>query len=99
VLLSMKGDCNEHSALYCALARAAGIPARTATGIVYLDGRFYYHAWNEVLLDGSWFPVDSTFGEFPAGALRIRFSSGELMDQFKIAGFAGKISVSILEAN
>jgi len=42
------GDCNEHTVLYAALARAAGLPTRMAAGVVYLDGAFYYHAWPEV---------------------------------------------------
>ena len=51
------GDCNEHTVLFVALARALGLPARTAVGLVYLDGSFYYHAWPEVWL-GEWVAVD-----------------------------------------
>jgi hypothetical protein len=50
VLRTRKGDCNEHTVLFNALARAVGIPARTAVGVVYLRGAFYYHAWSEVWL-------------------------------------------------
>ena len=38
VLESLTGDCNEHTVLYVALARALGLPARTAVGLVYLKG-------------------------------------------------------------
>src|SRR5262249_54415014 len=51
VLRTKVGDCNEHTALYVAMARAAGIPARIAVGFVYvrgIRGAFYYHAWPEV---------------------------------------------------
>ena len=34
VLRTKVGDCNEHTALYVAMARAAGIPARVAVGLV-----------------------------------------------------------------
>ena len=51
VLRTKVGDCNEHTALYVAMARAAGIPARIAVGLVYIHGAFYYHAWPEVYLD------------------------------------------------
>jgi len=44
VLKQRVGDCNEHTTLYTALARAAGIPARMAAGIVYMKNGFYYHA-------------------------------------------------------
>ncbi|MBW1674756.1 MAG: transglutaminase domain-containing protein, partial [Deltaproteobacteria bacterium] len=42
-----KGDCNEHATILTALLRAVGIPARIVVGLVYKDGKFYYHAWNE----------------------------------------------------
>ena len=51
VLRTRIGDCNEHTALYVALARALGLPARIAVGLVYLRGAFYYHAWPEVWVD------------------------------------------------
>ncbi|MBI1810794.1 MAG: transglutaminase domain-containing protein, partial [Nitrospirae bacterium] len=35
VLKSRRGDCNEHTTLYAALARAAGIPTRIALGLTY----------------------------------------------------------------
>src|SRR6185295_5347056 len=63
VLRTKVGDCNEHTALYVAMARALGLPARIAVGMVYVHGAFYYHAWPEVYLDagagrGLWLPVD-----------------------------------------
>ena len=51
VLRTKVGDCNEHTALYVAMARALGIPARIAVGLVYMHGAFYYHAWPEVYLE------------------------------------------------
>ena len=61
------GDCNEHAMLFSALTRALGIPSKIETGLVYLNGRFYYHAWNAVYLD-RWITADSLFGQLPAGA-------------------------------
>jgi hypothetical protein len=51
VLRTKVGDCNEHTALYVAMARALGIPARIAVGLVFMHGAFYYHAWPEVYID------------------------------------------------
>ena len=48
VLRTKIGDCNEHTALYVAMDRALGIPARISVGLVYVRGAFYYHAWPEV---------------------------------------------------
>ena len=58
ILTSRRGDCNEHTTLYTALARSLGLPTRMAAGIVYseaifADGAFYYHAWPEVWLGDS----------------------------------------------
>src|SRR5207248_445655 len=60
VLARRRGDCNEHTLLYVALARAVGLPAHSAAGLLLADGRFYYHAWAEVYL-GDWVAVDPTF--------------------------------------
>jgi hypothetical protein len=96
VLKQREGDCNEHTALYTALARAAGLPTRMAAGIVYMDNGFYYHAWPEVWL-GSWVAVDPTFNQFPADATHIRFVTGNLDRQSDIVRLVGKLRVEVLE--
>lgn len=96
VLSQREGDCNEHTALYTALARAAGIPTRMIAGIVYLEDGFYYHAWPEVWL-GEWMAVDPTFNQFPADATHIRFVSGNLDKQSEILRLVGKLKVEVLE--
>ena len=96
VLSHLEGDCNEHTALFTALARAAGIPARPVAGIVYMDNGFYYHAWPEIWL-GTWIAVDPTLNQFPADATHIRFASGELDSQAGIAKLIGKLRIEILE--
>lgn len=96
VLKQREGDCNEHTALFTALARAAGIPTRMAAGIVYLENGFYYHAWPEVWL-GQWMAVDPTFNQFPADATHIRFITGNLDRQSEILRLVGKLKVEVLE--
>ena len=96
VLSQRVGDCNEHTTLYAALARAAGIPTRMAAGIVYMDGGFYYHAWPEVWL-GAWTAIDPTFNQFPADATHIRFVTGSLDRQSDILRLVGKLKVEVLE--
>jgi hypothetical protein len=104
VLRRREGDCNEHTALYVSLARAAGVPARIAAGLVYtdqIDGKpaFYYHAWPEVHLGGSdpWVPVDPTFGQFPADATHIKLVEGDLDRQVEILGLMGQIQLDVVE--
>lgn len=95
VLHTRRGDCNEHTQLYVALARAAGVPARIASGLAYVDGKFYYHAWPEVLLRG-WVAVDPTFGQFPADASHLRFVLGGLGRQAELLRLVGALRIDVI---
>jgi hypothetical protein len=103
VLRVGQGDCNEHTALFVALARASGIPARTAAGLVYSDrvtgeGAFYYHAWPEVHFgELGWVPVDPTFDQFPADATHIKVVDGGLDKQIAIMGIMGRLGFALKE--
>ncbi len=93
VLDAMRGDCNEHTALFVALARAAGIPSAVCNGIVYIDhGRFGYHAWPAVWV-GDWVAMDPTFGMPVADATHIILAMGSLEDQYAINAVIGRLSV------
>lgn len=96
VLKSRRGDCNEHTTLFTALARASGIPTRMAAGLAYKDGYFYYHAWPEVYIDG-WLAVDPTLGQWPADAAHIRLVTGGLEKQVRLASVMGKLRIEGLE--
>ena len=96
-LRSRRGDCNEHTQLYVALARAAGVPARVAAGLAYLDGKFYYHAWPEIWLE-RWVAVDPTFGQFPADASHLRFTIGGLAKQVELLRLMGTLEIDVLSA-
>jgi len=95
VLETLQGDCNEHTVLYVAMARALGLPARTAVGLVYLDGAFFYHAWPEVWM-GQWVAVDPTFGQYPADAAHIRFVIGGLAQQVEIVRLIGNLDIEVV---
>ncbi len=101
VLRTKIGDCNEHTALYVAMARAVGIPTRIAVGLVYMQGAFYYHAWSEVYLeeDGAavWLPVDPTLNQFPADGTHLRLASGGLDRQAAILPLVGAVRMSMLD--
>jgi hypothetical protein len=90
------GDCNEHAVLLAALARAAGIPTRIEAGLVYLKGRFYYHAWNLMYL-GRWITADSLFGQLPADVSHLRFATGSAEQQLDILGVIGKVQLTIIQ--
>ena len=95
VLRTRAGDCNEHAALYTALARAVGIPTRIAAGLAYVDGKFYYHAWPEVYLQ-DWVAVDPTFGQFPADAGHLRFTIGGLSRQAELLRLIGTLKIDVV---
>jgi transglutaminase-like putative cysteine protease len=79
-LKTMKGDCSEHATLLCALARAAGIPSKFVTGVVYLNDGYYYHAWNELYV-GRWVSCDPTWGEVTSNAGHLVLASGSLTSE------------------
>ena len=93
------GDCNEHAALFAALARSVSIPARVVAGVTYHEGMFYYHAWNEVCLAGKWISLDATKNQFPADLSHIKFVQGETNEQIKIGALLGKLKIEVLGEN
>ncbi len=105
VLRRGQGDCNEHTALFVSLARSVKIPARIAAGVVYSDrvpgtgglGAFYYHAWPEVRMgpDEPWFPIDPTFGQFPADATHVKLVEGDLDRQIEIMAYMGRLGFKV----
>lgn len=57
------GECTEYSALFVAICRAAGIPARPVLGC-FGDKTNGWHAWAEFMLpSGQWIPLDPTNGD------------------------------------
>ncbi|HRB12802.1 MAG TPA: transglutaminase-like domain-containing protein [Vicinamibacteria bacterium] len=107
VLRTRVGDCNEHTALYVAMARAAKIPSRVAIGLVSMRGAFYYHAWPEVFVGdakstvdgktGVWIPVDPTLNQFPADVSHVRLARGGFERQTAILPLLGRAKIRILE--
>jgi transglutaminase-like putative cysteine protease len=95
VLQTKRGDCNEHTVLFNALARAAGIPAKTVVGIVYLRGAFYYHAWSEIWLS-EWISIDSVLNQFPSDVTHVKFLEGEIDRQLDILQLIGNLKIEVL---
>ncbi len=95
-LRTMEGECQSHTNLFTALARSAGIPTRTVSGIVYskqFEG-FLYHAWPEVYVD-KWIAMDPTFGEDIADATHIKLVEGDLSKQLQLFEFIGRIAIDV----
>jgi transglutaminase-like putative cysteine protease len=100
VLRRREGDCTEHSLLLTSLSRAAGIPARTVYGLVYVmgaDGKpgLLWHEWVEVFA-GDWISIDPTFGQDVADATHLQLGRGDETDAVALMGQL-KISVETME--
>ena len=69
VLENRYGVCDELTALFMAMARSLGIPARFVSGISFTNDpqfkeKWGPHGWAEVYLPGyGWVPFDVTYGE------------------------------------
>jgi hypothetical protein len=79
-----RGDCTEHGVLAVALLRRLGVPARAVTGWVGLGDLFGLHFWVEVRLKDRWVPIDPTFDQAPASALRLKVGDSDLTDMGSI---------------
>ena len=102
VLRTKVGDCNEHTALFVAMARSIGMPSRIAVGLVFMHGAFYYHAWPEVYLTekdgrGLWLPVDPTLNQYPADATHVRLTRGGLDKQAVVLPLIGRLKMTVLD--
>ncbi len=91
VLAVGKGDCTEHTRLFVALCRAAGIRAREVKGLVYASyGQggpgLYWHAWAEVKVGDRWMAVDPTFGQDVADATHVALGRGTRQDAIALVG-------------
>jgi hypothetical protein len=97
VLRTRQGDCNEHTVLFVALARASGLPARMAIGVVWSEelGGFGYHAWPEVYA-GRWIPMDPTLGEEIADATHLTLLYGSIDRWMQLLPYIGQLEIEVI---
>jgi len=97
-LKSRTGNCQSHARLYTALARAAGIPTRFVSGVVYQGEGFLYHSWAESYLNNGWIAIDPTFNEIPANLSHIKLVEGDSVDEMgTLAGMIGRVQAKVIE--
>jgi tetratricopeptide (TPR) repeat protein len=77
-LATREADCSEFSALFVAMARSLGLPARIVSGLAYSGDSFGGHAWVEVWA-GRWIELDPTWGTHFVDATHIRNTSSALV--------------------
>jgi hypothetical protein len=84
---------------YTALARAAGIPARICSGIVYFRDSFFYHAWAEIepRPGAEWVAFDATLPTDFVDATHIKFAQGDPTAMFQAVRVVGQLKAEVLE--
>lgn len=99
VLDAQRGDCNEHTVLFAALARAAGLPTRIAVGLVWSEEleAFGYHAWPEVWTGDHWWATDPTLGQLQADATHIKLIEGSVLAWRELMTYLGRIRIDVLD--
>src|SRR5262249_1997349 len=109
IVSECKGDCRHAGVLGATLARAAGIPSRTAVGLVYVEDRtrgpcLAFHMWFEVWVNGQWLALDGTQGAGSVGADHIKISDSSwhdiqsLLPFLPVSAVLEKIDAEIVKA-
>ncbi len=103
----LQGDCRQHAMLTAALCRAAGVAARTAVGLVYVQDRergpvLGFHMWTEVWAHGQWLAIDATLGRGGIGASHLKIADHSWQDTQTLAPLLpvvralGKVKVEVV---
>jgi hypothetical protein len=107
VARELQGDCRQHAMLAAAVCRAAGVPSRTAVGLVYVTDRqrgpvFGFHMWTEVFVQGQWLGIDATLGQGSVGAAHIKIADSSwhgvesLTPLLPVARVLGKMTIEVV---
>jgi hypothetical protein len=98
ILQTMQGDCNEHAVLAASLARAVGLPARIAVGLVHMGDAFYYHAWVAYWGGQNWFTGDPMMNLLPVNPTHITLLYGDVDKHLNVISFLGRLKLKVLES-
>jgi hypothetical protein len=66
-------------------------------GLVYEEGRFFYHAWVSLYV-GEWIDTDPALNQLIADPTHIKLLKG-FKDQFEIFKIIGKLQIEIIDYN
>ncbi|WP_049623526.1 transglutaminase-like domain-containing protein [Frateuria defendens] len=99
VARTRKGDCTEYAVLLAALGRAAGVPTRVVSGMVYADRYsgvlrvFVPHAWVQAWVDGRWESYDAALRRFDATHIALAVGDGDPARFFAAARMFGNLRI------
>jgi hypothetical protein len=110
VAANLRGDCRHKAILAAAMCRAAGVPSRTAVGLVYAHEPqrgpvMAYHMWAEVWVDGQWLAIDGTIGQGSVGADHLKIADHSWYDTpsetplLPLARVLGKLAIDVVRVN
>lgn len=109
VARTREGDCTEHGVLLAALGRGNAIPARVATGLIYVEqfqgqpNVFGFHMWTQFFIEGKWVDVDAAFRETDVDPTHITLSVSPMNDEgfmdttFSILPLIGKLKIEVVD--
>lgn len=95
VLKTKEGVCRDYAILTATLLRAGNIPARLASGLVFAEGDFYYHAWTEFWDGKRWVGLDTTRPSGKVTAGHVKLAHGSVEEAFLFT-FLDKARVQVL---
>jgi len=105
VLQSKSGDCTEHALLLVAMLKAVGIPARVASGVVYVDQFsnreqvFIPHAWAQAYIEGQWVSYDAALTGFNSGHIQLAQGNGDPKHFFSLINTLGSFEIKKIAVN
>ena len=109
VARNLSGDCRQHAVLTAAMCRAAGVPSRTAVGLVYVAKArgpvMGFHMWTEVFAHGQWLGIDATLGTGPVGPGHIKIAdhswhnTESLTPMLPVLRVLGKMSIQVVRVD
>lgn len=104
------GDCRQHAMLTAAMCRAAGVPSRTAVGLIPAHdprGRpvMAYHMWAEVWVQGQWLAIDAILGQGAIGAAHVKIADQSWYDveslkpMLAVQRVLGKLAIEVVSVD
>jgi hypothetical protein len=89
-------DCTDAAVLLAALGRAAGIPTRVASGLVYsreeyhgVSNAFMPHSWTLAWVDGKWRSFDLALDDFDSTHIALTIGDGDEQSVLAAGQLAG----------
>jgi hypothetical protein len=97
ILKELRGDSDEYTKLFIALARSISIPCQINMGLVYDNDVFRYHSWPSVFCRGMWYDLDPLFGQNMADATHITLIKGDFESLIEYIRLIGSISLTVID--